>query len=293
MNSNTFKLLWVTAFISIFMVMPHKKASAQVAACSFAGGKIQTPVTNGACYAPATTMNFPVTKIMLCHKRLTAPTTTVPIDTSGCALLYSSASSQDVPVNLGTVQFPGIVSSQATLLQGNPPSKGNQFTYAYIESLPYAIVNAKATFDSSQTAVDGTSGATCWTTGNQIYNYNNSTPTNIASCGSAASANPSGTKVWLNSLGTGSAYMSYSDVENGLTVDTYLVDSANRQAVATTPGSMGTVAKIINVQQINYNFTMESKGINARVNISQAAWFNTGPVYIINGNATLSLTGRN
>lgn len=268
-------------------------AQAQVAQCSFNGsGKITTPVTNGACYAPASTMYFPVTKIMLCHKRLTAPTTSTPIDTSGCVLFYSSTSSADVPVKLGTVQFPGTIAFPSSLLQGNPPSKGNQFTYAYIESLPYAKVNATANFDSSQTAVDGTTGATCWTTGNTVYNYNSGTPTNIASCGTSASANPSPTQVMLNSLGTGSSYMSYSDVENGVTVDTYLVDSSNRQAVATPAGSMGTVAKIINVQGLNYNFTMQSKGVNARVNISQAAWVNVGPVYIINGNATLALQPR-
>lgn len=293
MYKNSYKSLFFSGLIFLSPAIFTESAFAQVAACSFSAGKITTPVTNGACYAPASTMYFPVTKVMLCHKRLTAPTTSTPIDTSGCALFYSSTSSQDVPVRMGSVEFPGNIVPQSTLLQGNPPSKGNQFTYAYIESLPYATVVATATFDSSQTAVDGSSGVACWTTGNTIYNYNSATPTNIASCGSSASTNPSGTKVWLNSLGTGSAYMSYSNVQGGMTNDTYLVDSSNRQSVSTTAGNMGTVAKIINVQQINYNFSMASKGVNARVNITEAAWVNTGPVYIINGNASLSLSGRN
>jgi len=268
-------------------------ANAQVTKCSFSGGNISTPVANGACYAPASTVYFPVTKIMLCHKRLSAPTSTSPINTSGCALFYSSSSSQEVPIVLGTVQFPGTIAPQSSLLQGNPPGKGNQFTYAYIESLPYARVQAKAGFTSTQTAVDGSTGATCWSKSGELYNYESSVPSSVASCGLSTAANPAPTKIWLNSLGTGGAYMSYSSVDNGVTVDTYLVDSNGRQSVPTTAGSMGTVAKIINVQQLNYNFSMQSSGVNANVNITQAAWVNTGPVYFINGNATLSLTPRN
>ena len=285
---------FVVAFALGASYLIQGNAQAQsISQCSYSGGNISTPVANGACYAPASTMYYPVTKIMLCHQRLAAPTASTPINTSGCVLFYSSPSSQEVPAKLGAVRFPGIMASASSLLQSNHPNKGNQFSYAYIESLPYVSVQAQAGFTSPQTAVDGSTGSTCWSKSGQLYVYETSVPTTISSCGSSASANSAPTKVWLNSLGAGAAYMSYSDVENGQTVDTYLVDSGNKLAGATTAGSMGAVAKMINVQQMSYNFNMQSSGVNANVNISQAAWVNVSPVYFINGNGTLSLRPRN
>jgi hypothetical protein len=283
---------------------------AQSKVCTTSSGLINDP---NACYTNATNMSFPVTRVLLCKAKPTAPTLSSPIgniSAPNCVPFYVNGAGGNVIAQMGTTQIPGGVVSQTEFLQnaglnsganitmgGGQNSKASSalFSYAYIETQPYISVTAKANFASTKSAVDSSTGTTCWSTSATIYSYG-PVPTSGSTCGSSASANPAETKVMMNSLGTGGAYMSYSSTSNGITTDTYLVDSSLKLSANTTSGSMGTVSKVVNIQTLNLTVNAQSGGINALVNISQGAWIiqNGGSpnLWFQNGNANLLVSGR-
>lgn len=248
---------------------------------------------NLACFAGATQMQFPVYKVALCQAKPSAPTLSTPVDISKCVVLLSNPSGTPVTVRTGGVTtMPGQIAPLPTLSGGR--REGITYSYAYIESAPSAAVQATATFTANRTGVEnpGTPGTICWSTTTTIYSYG-PVPTTGSKCGSSAS-DVGLTTVLMNSLGTNSAYMSYSSTSNGITTDTYLVDSSLKQAAATTSGSMGTVSKIINIQTLPITITQQSGGVKASIQTSQGAWIlqqsgGSPNLWFQNGNASLVL----
>jgi hypothetical protein len=242
------------------------------------------------CYANATQMQFPVYKVALCQAKPSAPTLSTPVDISKCMTLLSNPSGTPVTVRTGGMTtMPGQVTPLATLSGGK--REGVTYSYAYIEAAPSTAVQATATFTSSKTGVAGGSGVMCWSTQATIYSFNPSgvDPTAGAKCGSSPS-DVGLTNVLMNSLGTDKAYMSYTGTSNGVTTDTYLVDSSLRQAADTTGGSMGTVSKVISIQTLPITITQQSGGIKVSIQTSQGAWIaQRTNLWFQNGNATLVL----
>jgi hypothetical protein len=305
------KTLFKTSFAFFFLGAVSNFAFSQSSTtCTTSGGAINDA---NACYTSATLMSFPVSRLMLCKTKPTAPTLSSPIGNltaPNCVTFYSNSASAEVSSQIGTTSIPNGVVPQAQFLQNagvtgnanvtvsggqNQNSNSVQFTYAYIEMNPYTSVTAKANFTSTKSAVDGSTGATCWSTSATIYSFG-PVPSSGSSCGTSSSANPAATKVMMNSLGTGAAYMSFSSTSNGITTDTYLVDSSYKLAADTTSGSMGTVNKIVSIQTLNITINAQSSGINAITNINQGAWIiqNGGSpnLWFQNGNANLLLSAR-
>jgi len=279
-------------FLGLALTLIGTSAKADSVACTTDGSGNVNDAT--ACFSSATQMQFPIRKVALCATKPTAPTLTTPVDISKCVTLLSNASGAPaVVVKGGVTQLPGQISSLSTLSGGK--NSGSTYAYAYIEADAYTSVKATTIFTSTRTGVEnpGTPGVVCWTTDATFYSYMSGAPSAGSRCGSAAS-NVGVTKVLLNSLGTNSAYMSYSSTVDGVTTDTYLVDSSLRQAAPTTAGSMGTVSKIINIQTLPITITQRSGGIKARVQVSQGAWIlqqSSGPnLWYQNGNANLLLS---
>lgn len=241
------------------------------------------------CYANATQMQFPVYKVALCQVKPSAPTLSMPVDISKCTTLLSNPSGTPVTVRTGGMtSMPGQVTPLATLSGGK--REGVTYSYAYIEAAPSTAVQATATFTSSKTGVAGGSGVVCWSTQATIYSFNGVDPTAGAKCGSSSS-DVGLTNVLMNSLGTDQAYMSYTGTSNGVTTDTYLVDSSLRQAAATSAGSMGTVSKVISIQTLPITITQQSGGIKVSIQTSQGAWIaQRTNLWFQNGNATLVLS---
>jgi hypothetical protein len=305
------KILYKTSFSFIFLGMFGNFAFSQSSTtCTTLGGAINDA---NACYTNATSMSFPVTRVLLCRTKPTAPTLSSPIGNltaPNCVTFYSNSASADVSAQKGTTSIPNGVIPQAQFLQnagvtgnanvtvtGGQNQNGNsvQFTYAYIETDPYISVTARANFTSTKSAVDSSTGTTCWSTSATIYSFG-PVPSSGSSCGASASANPAATKVMMNSLGTGAAFMSFSSTSNGITTDTYLVDSSYRLSANTTSGNMGTVSKVVNIQNLNVTFNAQSGGVNALINITEGAWIiqNGGSpnLWFQNGNANLLLSAR-
>ena len=284
---------FIVAISGILTLLSYSSiAKADSVACTTNGsGEITDPL---ACFSLASQMQFPVTKIALCQSKPPAPTLSTPVDISKCVTLINNPGGTPVVVRKGGVtQLPGQLNSLSTLSGGK--NNGVSYSYAYIEADAYSSVQATSTFSSNRTGVEnpGTPGVVCWTTDATFYSYMTGAPSAGSRCGSVAS-NPGITKVLLNSLGTNGAYMSYSSTSNGITTDSYLVDSSLRQAAATTAGNMGTVSKIVNIQTLPITITQQSAGIKAMVQVSQGAWIlqqSSGPnLWFQNGNANLVLS---
>ena len=258
-----FKILFLTLFI-----LGAKLSFADVynsSTCTYSGGLVSDA---NPCFTAATAVEYPVLKVALCTAKPTAPSLTTAIDISKCTVLVNNTTGNTTTVRKsGSTKFPGTLTSLATMSGGT--SKGTSYTYVYIESSAYTSLKATAKFTSSKTAVDGSSGTTCWTTTQSIYSFG-PVPTSGASCGSTASEG--WVTVYLNSLGTNAAYMNYTSTYGSITTDTYLVDSSLRQAAATTSGSMGTVSKVITVQTLPITITNKSGGIKALLDMSNSAW---------------------
>lgn len=284
MNTNTLKKFLGIVGVSVAVLVVSQSANASDLPCAKDGSGNVTDVAN--CYAAASDMWFAVTKVMLCSS-IEAPTTSLVTNTRNCVPFYSSGGSSPVQVQTGQTQFPGQVVSLQSLMPGN---RQTFYRYAYIESEPSISLKATTRFAANRTAVDGTSGSTCWTKDATIYSYASSTPTTSASCGSTPSAGV--TKVLLNSLSSGSSISSYTSTNTG--VSTYLVDSTGKVVPNNVPsGSMGGVTKMINIQPISYAATPTSKGLNASVNIGIGAWVKQlGNLYFMNGDVAMALTGR-
>lgn len=284
---NTFKKLLAVSVVAVGSIVISNNANA-VAPC--AKNSLDNITDNTSCYAPSDSMYFSVTRVMLCTAAVSAPTPTSPADTSSCKPFYSSAGSSAVQVMMGQSSFPGQVVNIQTLLPG--PGGYTFYRYAYIESEPSVSLKTISNFTANRTAVDGSTGSTCWTKDATVYTYASSAPTNSASCGSSTSATPGVTKVLLNSLSSGSPVMSHTSQYTG--VSTYLVDSSGKLvAVNVQQDTMGAVSKMINIQRINYTATWNTKGINANVSIKTGAWVQqSGNLYFLNGDAAMNLTSR-